>query len=155
MELALEDHFGASRSLVELAGRVVVLVYAERSGASAALSLGRSLHERFIAAAGDPAVSVIPVACLAEVPSFFHGMARSMLRRESPHVVVWIDFNGALQRAVGLTPNVANVAIVDPHGRLGGVHAGDFAQPFLEAVAADIERCRRGTEIAPCPRGSG
>jgi hypothetical protein len=36
MELALEDHFGASRSLVELAGRVMVLVYAERRGASAA-----------------------------------------------------------------------------------------------------------------------
>ena len=155
MELALEDHFGASRSLVELTGRVAVLVYAERRGASAALRLGRSLHERFTAATGDPAVSVIPVACLAEVPRLFHGMARSLLRRESPHVVVWIDFHGALQRAVGLKANVANVAIVDRHGRLDGVHAGDFAQPFLEAVAADIERCRRGTEITPCPRGSG
>ena len=155
MELALEDHFGASRSLDELAGRVGVLVYAGRRGAAAALRVCRSLHERFARLASAPAVDVIPVACLAEVPRFFHGMARGMLRRESPDVVVWIDFHGSLQRALGLRPDIANVAIVDPQGRLAGTHAGDFNETFLESVAADIERCRRGTESTSCPPGSG
>lgn len=155
MELSLEDHFGVGRSPGEFAGQVVVLVYAGRRGAPAALRVGRFLHERFAGRGDDPSVTVIPVACLAEVPRLFHGVARGLLRRESPEVVVWIDFRGTLERTLGLRQDQANVAILDPRGRLEGVHAGDFTTAFLETVAAEVERCRRGTGITPCPPASG
>jgi hypothetical protein len=154
-DVAFEDYFGNGRSLREFAGGVAVVVYAERHGATAALRLGQTLHAQFGPLAGQPVVHVIPVACLPEVPRMFHGLARTLLRRQSPHVVVWIDFHGTLQRVVGLRPNLANVAIIDPQGRLGGVHFGDFDQQLVEAIAADVERCRRGTELTPCPHGSG
>ncbi|NBW86998.1 MAG: hypothetical protein EBR23_09270 [Planctomycetia bacterium] len=154
-DVSLEDYFGNGRSLREFAGGVAVVVYAERHGATAALRLGQTLHARFGPVAGQPVVHVIPVACLLEVPRMFHGLARNLLRRQSPDVVVWIDFHGTLQRVVGLRPNLANVAVIDPQGRLGGAHAGDFDQQLVEAVVADVDRCRRGAEITPCPHSSG
>jgi hypothetical protein len=144
LSLFLEDQFQRSVRTSDHIGSVLALVYAERRGAPAAMALGRSLHLHFAdeppAAATD--VRVIPVACLAEIPSLFHPLVRARVRQESPDLAVWLDFAGQMQRTFGLVPGVPNVAILDPCGQHQAVRAAARSEAFLAELAGIIDRLR-------------
>jgi hypothetical protein len=163
--IALEDQFRNRRATEQLRGDVVVLVYAERHGAEAALELGRRLHLRFhptadgaaptewstqpvIGLAGWPEgvpvpdVHVIPIACVPEVPKPLHAVARMRLRQESPHVSVWLDFDDVLRQTFGLVPAEPNVALIDADGRPAQVTAGQPDERRFQELVAVIERLR-------------
>ncbi|NBP81872.1 hypothetical protein EBU58_14395, partial [bacterium] len=141
MNIVMEDQFRTKRETVTHQGAVVVLVYAERHGAEAALQLGRRLHLRFhptadsasaeawskqpvVGLAGWPAglpvpdVQVIPVASLTEVPRALQPVARARMRKDSPHVPVWLDFEGTLKQMFGIIPGEPNVVVLDTAGRV-------------------------------------
>lgn len=166
VNVAMEDQFRNRHETAAMRGDVVVLVYAERTGAQASQALGRKLHVRFhpnaervppsesarqpvVGLAGWPEgvrvpdVRVMPVACLAEIPSPFHAMARSQFRSDSPHVQVWMDFEGSMKGSFGLVPGVPNLAIIDTQGRLHGVQNGRFDDAKIEELAATIDALRR------------
>jgi hypothetical protein len=165
LNIVLEDQFQNRRGTDELRGDVVVLVYAERHGAEAALELGRRLHLRFhptadgapptewstqpvVGLAGWPAgvpapdVHVIPIACVPEVPKPLHGFARMRLRQESPHVSVWLDFEDVLRQTFGLVPAEPNVALIDADGRPAQVTAGEADEHRFQELVAAIDLLR-------------
>ena len=170
--IAMEDQFRNRHDTARMRGDVVVLVYAERTGAEASQTLGRKLHVRFhpnaervppsesakqpvIGLAGWPQgarvpdVRVMPVACLSEIPGPFHMVARSQFRSNSPHLPVWMDFQGQMKRSFGLVPGVPNVAVIDAEGRLHGVVNGRFDDARIEELAATIDQLRRQTLAGP------
>lgn len=170
--IAMEDQFRNRHDTATMRGDVVVLVYAERTGAEASRQLGRKLHVRFhptaenaapaesakqpvIGLAGWPQgarlpdVRVMPVACLAEIPSPFHMLARSQFRSDSPHLPVWMDFGGAMKKSFGLVPGVPNVAVIDTAGRLHAVENGQFDDRRIEELAARIDGLRRQSLTGP------
>lgn len=172
VEFVLEDQFKNRRETARLRGDVVVLVYAERHGAEAAVDLGRRLHLRFhptaatappeqwstqpvVAPAGWPAnarvpdVHVVPVACVPEVPPALQAVARSRLRKESPHLSVWLDFENDLKRAFGMVDGAPNTAIVDTAGIPRGVVPGVPDEQRLEELAAFIDGLRLATRPEP------
>jgi len=170
--IAMEDQFRNRHDTTTMRGDVVVLVYAERTGAAASRQLGRKLHVRFhptaenappaesakqpvIGLAGWPQgakvpdVRVMPVACLAEIPSPFHMLARSQFRSDSPHLPVWMDFGGTMKKSFGLVPGVPNVAVIDTEGRLYAVENGQFDDRRIEELAARIDGLRRQSLAGP------
>mgnify|MGYP006269331327 CR=1 FL=1 len=165
VDVVLEDQFKNRRETALLRGDVVVLVYADRHGAEAAVETGRRLHVRFHptaagaaatewsrqpvvglpgwpAGARVPDVHVIPVACIPEVPKPLRAVARSRLRKESEFVSVWLDFDDSMRRHFGMVPETPNVAILDIHGRPHATLSGHLDELKFEEVVAAITRLR-------------
>jgi hypothetical protein len=165
VDVVLEDQFRNRRATGDLRGDVVVLVYAARHGAEAALNVGRALHLRFhptadgaeaeawstqpvVPPAGWPAgvrvpdVHVVPIACVPEVPRPLHAVARTRLRQESPHVSVWLDFDDVMRQRFGMVPDQPNVAVIDTRGLVHGVRSGHVEPPVFEDLVRVIDRLR-------------
>lgn len=184
LNIVLEDQFRNCRRTEQLQGDVVVLVYAERHGAEAAVELGRRLHLRFhptaesapptewstqpvVGLAGWPEgvpvpdVHVIPIACVPEVPKPLHAVARMRLRQESPHVSVWLDFDDVLRQTFGLVPAEPNIALIDGDGRPAQVTAGQPDERRFQELVAAIDRLRsrvrpdRRATTVPVAAGGG
>jgi hypothetical protein len=176
--LAFEDQFRNRREIGAMRGDVVVLVYANRTAAEAAVGLGRRLHLRFHPTAASaaaeewsrqpvtplagwpagvrvPDVHVIPVACLPEVPKPLHAVARSRLRKESEFVSVWLDFEDAMRATFGMVADEPNIAVIDTQGRTHSVRSGHLDDLGVAELAGLIERLRwqaradQRTAIAP------
>lgn len=165
VDVVLEDQFRNRRGTADLRGDVVVLVYAARHGAEAALDVGRRLHLRFhptadgaeaeawstqpvVTPAGWPAgvrvpdVHVVPIACVPEVPRPLHAVARTRLRQESPHVSVWLDFDDVMRQQFGMVPDEPNVAVIDTRGVVHGVRSGHVDPALFEDLVRVVDRLR-------------
>jgi hypothetical protein len=165
VNIIMEDQFRHRCETGAMQGDVVVLVYAGRKGAEAALDLGRKLHTYFhptadgapaeewstqpvIGLAGWPAgvrlpdVRVIPVACVPEVPRALHAVARNRLRKESPVVSVWLDFEDVMRQSFGMVPDEPNVVILDTRGVSQGVLSGHVDDLELRELVATIDGLR-------------
>jgi hypothetical protein len=169
MSIAMEDQFGTSCTTVSSRGHVVVLVYAERHGAEAALALGRQLHLHFHPTAGQagaeawstqpvvglagwpagvpvPDVQVVPVASLTEVPRALRPVVRARMRKDSPQVPVWLDFDGSLERMFGIIPGEPNVVVLDTAGRVHSVLSGKFDDQEYTQFIVLIDQLRRAAQ---------
>lgn len=174
VSLVLEDQFKNRHETARLRGDVVVLVYAERHGAEAAVELGRRLHVRFhptaatappeqwatqpvVAPSGWPAgarvpdVHVVPVACVPGVPKTLHAVARSRLRKESPQLSVWLDFDDDLRRSFGMVEGGPNTAVVDTAGIPRGVVPGTPDERKFEELVTFIDGLRLAARPAAVP----
>jgi len=176
--LVMEDQFQNRCETESLRGHVVVLVYAGRHGAEAAVELGRKLHTHYhpTAATADPAerskqpvigipgwpaavptpdVHVIPIACVPEVPKMLRGMVRSQIRKGSPHLPVWLDYEDAMRKGFGIVPDEPNVLLIDTAGIARGVNAGNpdetkYAQ-LVEAIDTLRSQALPPTRTAAMP----
>jgi hypothetical protein len=165
VNIAMEDQFRNRRETGVFRGDVVVLVYSERKGAEAALELGRRLHvllhptaetapasewsrQPVIGLAGWPAnvrvpdVHVIPVACLPEVPKPLETVARSRMRTDSPHVSVWLDFEGVMEQVFGMVPGGPNVVVLDTEGKTYSVESGHLDELEFKELTTSINQIR-------------
>lgn len=166
VNVAMGDQFNNRVETAQLRGDVVVLVYAGRHGAEAAMELGRTLHTRFhptaegaepkawstqpvVGVAGWPAdvpvpdVKVIPIACVPEVPKALHGMVRRRLKQESPVVPVWLDFEDVMRPSFGMVPDEPNLLLIDTRGMAQGVISGHLDPRKLDEVVALIDDLRK------------
>jgi hypothetical protein len=162
----MEDQFGNRCETCQMEGDVVVLVYAGRHGAEAAMELGRRLHTRFhptadgaaatewstppvVGIAGWPAgqpvpdVQVIPVACVPEVPKALRGMVRRRLKKESPVVPVWLDFEDVMRPSFGMVADEPNVLLIDTAGSCCGVISGHLDETQFNEVVGLIDGLRK------------
>jgi hypothetical protein len=163
--LVMEDQFQNRCETEALRGHVVVLVYAGRYGAEAAVELGRKLHTHYhpTAETADPAerskqpvigipgwpagapvpdVHVIPIACVPEVPKMLRGMVRSQIRKGSPHLPVWLDYEDAMRKGFGIVPDEPNVLLIDTAGVARGVSAGKPDETKYKQLVEAIDTLR-------------
>ena len=141
VELNFEDQFEQKRSLADLRGKVVILVYGDRGGIEASRELGEKLHVLFhpkaagqtpekaklapvIALPGvaegkeSPEVVVVPVACAGAVPGAIKGLIRRGLKKDAAETPVWIDFGTVMADKFAIMEGQANLAIFDAGGHL-------------------------------------
>jgi hypothetical protein len=165
VNIAMEDQFKHRHETGMLRGDVVVLVYAERKGGEAAQELGRRLHVHFHPTAATapapewgrqpvigladwppgtrlPDVHVIAVASLPEIPKALQPVARAQLRKDSPFVPVWLDFEGRLEHAYGIVPGTPNVVLVNPRGEVHAVLSGRVDDLRMRELVATIDALR-------------
>jgi hypothetical protein len=166
VNVVMGDQFGNRCETGQLRGDVVVLVYAGRHGAEAAVELGRKLHTRFhptadgvastewstqpvVGIAGWPPgmpvpdVKVIPIACVPEVPKALQPMVRRRLKRESPVVPVWLDFEDVMRPSFGMVADEPNVLVIDTRGSAQGVISGHLDELKFNEVVGLIDGLRK------------
>ena len=165
VNIAMEDQFRHRHETGTMHGDVVVLVYAERKGGEASQELGRRLHVHYhptaasvsatewgrqpvIGLAGWPAnarvpdVRVIAVASLPEIPKALQPVARAQLRKDSPFVPVWLDFEGRLEHAYGIVPGAPNIVLINPQGEVHAVLSGHVDELKMRELVATIDQLR-------------
>lgn len=166
VNIVMEDQFANRCETAQMRGDVAVLVYAGRHGAEAAMELGRKLHTRFhptaegaaatewstqpvVGLPGWPAdvplpdVRVIPIACVPEVPKALHPMVRRRLKKESPVVSVWLDFEDVMRPSFGMVADEPNVLLIDTRGNAQGVISGHLDEVRFNEVVGMIDGLRR------------
>jgi hypothetical protein len=165
VNIAMEDQFKTRHETGTMRGDVVVLVYAERKGGEASQELGRRLHVHFHPTAltasapewsrqpvtglpGWPAsvrvpdVRVIAVASLPEIPKALQPVARAQLRKDSPFVPVWLDFDGRLEHAYGIVAGSPNIVVINTQGEVHAVLSGRVDELKMRELVATIDQLR-------------
>ena len=166
VNIAMEDQFRNRHETGLMRGDVVALVYAERKGGEAAKELGRKLHVHFhptaekvsatewsrqpvVGLPGWPAgirmpdVRVIAVASMPEIPRALQPVARAQVRKDSPFVPVWLDFEGRLERQFGIVPGGPNLVLIDANAQLHSVLSGHLDEVKLRELVATIDLLRQ------------
>ncbi len=141
VELSFEDQFEQKRNLSDLRGKVVIVVYGDRSGIESSRELGEKLHVLFhptakgltpekaklapvAALAGvvegkaSPDVVIVPVACAGAVPGPIKALIRRGLKKDAAETPVWIDFGTVMAEKFTLKEGQPNVAVFDAGGIL-------------------------------------
>jgi hypothetical protein len=165
MNIVMEDQFQTTCETSAFLGDVVILVYAERHGAEKSLQLGRKLHLHFHPTADTvssdawsqqpvreilnwpsgvpvPDVRVIPVASLTEVPRALKPVARARIRKDSPLVPLWLDFEGSLERMFGIIPGEPNIVVLDTAGQVHSVFSGKLDDQEFQQFVTRVDQIR-------------
>ena len=172
MNVVMEDQFQTPCETTKYLGDVVILVYAERHGAEDSLLLGRKLHLHFHPTADDvssdawskqpvrgivnwpagvalPDVRVIPVASLTEVPRALKPVARARMRKDSPVVPIWLDFDGTLKRMFGIIPGEPNIVVLNTAGQVHSVLSGMLNEQEFQQFVTRIDHIRSASRDNP------
>jgi predicted transcriptional regulator len=64
------------------------------------------------------------------------------MRKDSPHVPVWLDFDGSLERMFGIIPGEANVVVLDTAGRVHSVLSGNFTEQEYAQFVGLLDQLR-------------
>ena len=165
MNVVMEDQFQTPCETTKYLGDVVILVYAERHGAEESLLLGRKLHLHFHPTADEvssdawskqpvrgivnwpagvalPDVRVIPVASLTEVPRALKPVARARMRKDSPVVPIWLDFDGTLKRMFGIIPGEPNIVVLNTAGQVHSVLSGKLNEQEFQQFVTRVDHIR-------------
>ncbi len=165
MNVVMEDQFQTPCETTEYLGDVVILVYAERHGAEESLLLGQKLHLHFHPTADEvssdawskqpvrgivnwpagvalPDVRVIPVASLTEVPRALKPVARARMRKDSPVVPIWLDFDGTLKRMFGIIPGEPNIVVLNTAGQVHSVLSGKLNEQEFQQFVTRVDHIR-------------
>ena len=165
MNIVMKDQFETTCETRAFLGDVVILVYAERHGAEKSLQLGRKLHLHFHPTADTvssdawsqqpvrgimnwpsgvpvPDVRVIPVASLTEVPRALKPVARARIRKDSPLVPLWLDFEGSLERMFGIIPGEPNIVVLDTAGQVHSVFSGKLDDQEFQQFVTRVDQIR-------------
>jgi hypothetical protein len=165
MNVVMEDQFQNPCETTKYLGDVVILVYAERHGAEDSLLLGRKLHLHFHPTADEvssdawskqpvrgivnwpagvalPDVRVIPVASLTEVPRALKPVARARMRKDSPVVPIWLDFDGTLKRMFGIIPGEPNIVVLNTAGQVHSVLSGKLNEQEFQQFVTRVDQIR-------------
>ena len=165
MNVVMEDQFQNPCETTKYLGDVVILVYAERHGAEDSLLLGRKLHLHFHPTADEvssdawskqpvrgivnwpagvalPDVRVIPVASLTEVPRALKPVARARMRKDSPVVPIWLDFDGTLKRMFGIIPGEPNIVVLNTAGQVHSVLSGKLDEQEFQQFVTRVDHIR-------------
>ena len=141
VDLSFEDQFEAKHSVVDMKGKVVILVYGDRNGIEASKELGEKLHIVFHPTAKgltpekaklapvaalpgiaegkvSPEVVIVPVACAGSVPGPIKSLIRRGLKKDAAETPVWIDFGTAMADKFAMKEGQPNIAVLDANGYL-------------------------------------
>jgi hypothetical protein len=164
--VALEDQFERLNDLKSYRGSVVALIYGDKDSAAANQQLGELIHVRFhptakgkspgearrqpvIPVSGAPAdakhpeVVAIPVACVGKVPNLVARVIRNQIRKGSPEVPVWLDFEETMKSQFPFKPGVPNVVVIDAQGRYRFAAAGHPTTEGTNRLLGTIEALRK------------
>jgi hypothetical protein len=173
--LVMEDQWEQTRDLSPYRGDVVILLYGDRKGMAGSRSLGEKLHVEFHpAAAGltpsqarkvavkplaglpagqrSPDVHVVPVACIGTgVPNVIKTMIRNQVKKGSPDVAVWMDYEDAMKKRFGLRDGTPNLVVFDALGRPRFKVAGEPDEQQYARLVQVVESLRAEAATAPPP----
>ena len=82
------------------------------------------------------------MASLTEVPRALKPVARARMRKDSPVVPIWLDFDGALERMFGIIPGEPNVVVLDTAGQVHSVLSGKLDEQEFQQFVTRVDQIR-------------
>ncbi len=117
IEFTLEDQFGHIHHTSHYAGKVIVMIAADKGGSTYneewADAIGKAMAEHI----DSGSLQFMPVADLAIVPSFVRGLVMKMLPSD-PESMVLLDWEGLFTEAYMLKPDATNILVFNTHTQL-------------------------------------
>jgi len=130
----LKDQFDREYSQASCAGKVAILVVADREGSQFSgrwsTAVGQGLES-----AGAPATTWVPVATLPALPGFMHGFVKGKFPQDKAQWTL-MDWGGSLAKAYHLAPKCCHILVFGPDGRLR--HHASGREVDSSAVAAAV-----------------
>jgi hypothetical protein len=165
-DVVMEDQFEAQRDVKQHLGHVVVLIYGDRKSSDANKVLGEQIHVAFHPSAkgqppsvarrapvtpipgkpegaATPDVVTVPVALIGKVPGLVRKVIRGQVKKGSPDVPVWLDFEDVMKTRFPFTAGVPNVVVLDPQGYQRYTAAGSPTPDGMKRLIDTIEALRR------------
>ena len=134
LRFALQDQFDREYTQALCAGKIAVMVVADREGSKFSgpwsQAVGRGLE-----AAGAPVTQWVPVATLPAVPGFIRGFIKGKFPQDKAQWTL-LDWGGSLARAYRLPGKRCHVLVFSPDGRL--LHRAGGREVDSAAVAAIV-----------------
>ena len=87
-------------------------------------------------------VVVVPVACCGKPPALIRSAIRKEIAKNSPDVVVWLDFGDKLKNMFGQTAGEPNLLLFDSTGCLRMRINGTLDQPTMDRLVKDVQYLR-------------
>lgn len=164
-QLILKDQFGQAADLAMTKGDVVILVYGDRNSVDANRTLGTYLHCYFHPGAKGrtvaegrkipvkpipnwpagvkmPDVRVVPVACAGKVPELIAKIIRGQIRKKSPDVPVYLDFENKMKRFFGVAAKISNVVVISPTGHIHYRASAKYNREQVSYLVKLVEQLR-------------
>jgi hypothetical protein len=161
VKMAFEDQFGKVSTVAGQQGKVLVLVYGDNAAVKDCRVIGEAIHLAFHPTAKglDPVkakqqpvlamdnlpagkaatpVMVQAVACCGKMPKVVKPVFLDQMKKASPEIPVWLDFEQTLTTQIGMTTGQANVAIFDVESRfrkvVNGVTTAKQQQEIIDTI---------------------
>lgn len=131
LDFELSDQFENVRRSSDVAGRIVVLIGADREGSQFTGAWNQVIFDSLGHHPGYAQIAHLAHANLRGVPFFLKGMIRSKFPQD-PDSWVLMDWKGILPKTYGFVPKSANVLVFAPDGTL--VHHASGREPDDETV---------------------
>jgi hypothetical protein len=132
LDFTIVDQFDTEHTQAEFAGRVTVLLWADREGAEHTGRWKKTIARKLKQELADGTVTMRNVAHLLGVPSFIRGRVKAAFSEKSDQWVL-MDWDGRFAAAYAPTPGHCNVLVF---GR-DGTHVHQQAVTGLEQAALD------------------
>ena len=130
----LKDQFDRAYTQALCAGRIAVMVIADREGSKFSGPWSEAVG-RGLTAAAAPATQWVPVATLPAVPGFMRGFIKGKFPQKQEQWTL-MDWGGSLAKAYGLSDKRCHVLVFGPDGRL--LHHSGGREVDAAAVTAIV-----------------
>jgi predicted transcriptional regulator len=64
------------------------------------------------------------------------------MRKDSPVVPIWLDFDGSLERMFGIIPGEPNVVVLDTAGQVHSVLSGKLNEQEFQQFVTRVDQIR-------------
>ncbi|CAN5162663.1 hypothetical protein BH11PLA2_BH11PLA2_33290 [soil metagenome] len=165
VNFVFDDQFETKPDTLSQKGKVLVLVYGDNKAMNDCRALGEALHLAFHPTAkgleaakarkepvaalpnlqkgqASPEVLVQAVACCGKMPNVVKPVFRDQLKKASPDVPVWLDYEQTMTTYFGMTTGQANVAVFDIEGRFRKVSNGTLDAKQQQSLVDVIQQLR-------------
>ncbi len=133
-DFALSDQDAKTRSYQFPKAKVTVMTVADHKGSDQLAPWIQSLHDRY-----GKRIDIDGVADVSMIPRPFHGMFREAFRKRLTYSVM-LDWGGAVVKEFGYTKGVANIYVIDRHGRIVKQATGPCDDDAARELFTTIDR---------------
>ncbi len=131
--IELRDQFDRVRALVFPSTNLTFLTIADKAGSEQIAAWVTPIKHRF----GD-AVAIEGIADVSAVPRPLRGLVRRKFQKAQPHSVM-LDWSGDTIKAFAVSPDRANVFVLDHEGKILKRLTGKATDQTVEEVCAALD----------------
>lgn len=139
LDFELEDQFKNVHRSSDVAGKIVLLIGADRAGSQFTGAWSKAIYDSLGGHPRYPQIAHLAHADLRGVPFFIKGFVRSKFPQD-PDRWVLMDWKGTIPKAYEFAAKSANVLVFAPDGAL--VHHASGREPDDEAVSGVVMALR-------------
>jgi len=132
-EFSLQDQYGKTFSLKQLAGKPMVLIACDSEGKKQKEAWVKAVTEK----SGQQLI-VLGVADVRPVPFFLKGKYTRDFQKDPASIL--LDWDGTIFTSYGLVKDVANIIVIDKKGYVRYLYSGSAERIAVDQLYQELDR---------------